>query len=321
LGVFSLLTTGAWAEEKTTLKFAHQLPPAHFLSKAVEGFAQRVMQGTGGGIEFQIYPAAQLYRDKEIVDATRTGGIEMGMVPLMRWASIEPDVQILDLPFLFSSSDTAEKALDGLVGKMIENRMARHRVRLLGLWPYGFMQISNNVRQIRSPGDIKGLKIRSWGGMASKVLKILGASPVTLSASEVYIALSKGTVDGAVSGLSSFRDRKYYEVQKFATVANILYAPGAIFINEKTWNKLTLEQRNVMVEASRWAKSFALKEMILDDDKALKDLRERGMEISVLSPAEIDQWKAVTRPVLDEWMQGQPNEMKELVAWTMELKK
>lgn len=217
--------------EKVTMKLAHGLPVNHHLARGMESFAKKVAEKSQGKIQIDIYPAGQLHNDKSMNEAIMTGGIDLGLNSTAMWASVIPAMEIFDVPFLFPSYDRIKKALDSGVGEKLSKEMEKKGAKALIWADYGFVQFANNKRPIKKPADFKGLKLRGYGELPSETIKALGAAPVTMSSSEVYMAIQRGTIDGQTSGTTAMFDRKMFEVTKYLTITNHAFPEFMVAIN------------------------------------------------------------------------------------------
>ncbi len=176
------------AGKKVEYKLAYALPANHPVAKGVETFIAKVKDKTKGEVVITSFPAGQLYNDKTMNDAIMTGGVDMGLNTVGRWATIIPAMEVFDVPFVFPGYEKVDSAIDGGMGKILEEEMAKKHVKVVYWADYGFVQYANNKKPIKKPEDFKGLKIRGYSELASETIKALGASPVTMGAGEVYMA-------------------------------------------------------------------------------------------------------------------------------------
>ena len=205
------------------LKLAYHLPQDHYLSQGMERFAERVNERSNGSIKITTYPAGQLYTDKSMNDAIMTGGLDMGLNSTAMWTTVVPALNVLDVPFLLNSYEAVGRAMDGSLGRTLTSEMERKGVHPLIWVDYGYVQFCNNQRPLKEPEDFKGLQLRGYGQIPAETIKALGASPVTMSSSEVYMAMQRGTIDGQTSGTTAMYQRKIYEVAKYLTMTNHAY--------------------------------------------------------------------------------------------------
>lgn len=282
---------------KVTLKMAAALPSSHPLVKAMDNFKTKVAEKSKGSIEVTIYPAGQLYNDKNMNDAVISGGVDMGLNTVGRWASIVPAMDVFDVPFLFPDYEKVDKAIDSGLGEKLGNELLKKGVRPLIWADYGFVQFANNLREVRTPEDFAGLKIRGYSKYSSETIKALGASSATMGSSEVYMAIQRGTIDGQTSGTTAMRDRKMYEVHKYLTVTNHASPEFILTINEKTYAKLSDEQKKIINEVSNEVRDQIRANAKAEDLQALEDLKAAGMQVYVVPENEIGAWQEATKGV------------------------
>ena len=292
-------TTAPAAGKKVEYKLAYALPANHPLAKGVESFIAKVKDKTKGEVVITSFPAGQLYNDKTMNDAIMTGGVDMGLNTVGRWATIIPAMEVFDVPFVFPGYEKVDTAIDGGMGKILEEELAKKHVKVVYWADYGFVQYANNKRPIKKPEDFKGLKIRGYSELASETIKALGASPVTMGAGEVYMALQRGTIDGQSSGTSAMRDRKMYEVTKYLTITNHASPEFIIAMNDKSFAKMSEPQQKAFMEAAKEVRDTLRKNAKAEDLKGLEDLKAKGMEVYVVPESEIKNWQAATKPVWD----------------------
>lgn len=284
---------------KVTLKMATALPSSHPLVKGMENFKAKVAEKSKGSLEVVIYPAGQLYNDKNMNDAVVSGGVDMGLNTVGRWASIVPAMDVFDVPFLFPDYEKVDKAIDGGLGDKLGGELLKKGVRPLIWADYGFVQFANNLREVKTPADFAGLKIRGYSKYSSETIKALGASSATMGSSEVYMAIQRGTIDGQSSGTTAMRDRKMYEVHKYLTITNHASPEFILAMNEKSYGKLSDEQKKVLNEAANEVRDELRKNAKAEDLQALEDLKKAGMQVYVVPENEIGAWREATKGVWD----------------------
>lgn len=301
------------ANQKVTLKLAAALPQSHPLVKAMQNLKEKAAQKSNGSIDITIYPAGQLFNDKNMNDALMSGGIDMGLNTVGRWASIVPAMDVFDVPFLFPGYEKVDKAIDNGLGQKLGEQLEKKGVRPL-LWAdYGFVQYGNNQKTIKVPSDFAGLKIRGYSKYSAETIKALGASSVTMGSGEVYMAIQRGTIDGQSSGTTAMRDRKMYEVHKYITITNHASPEFIVAINDKSFNKLSADQQKALNEAAKEVQADIRANAKKEDLKALEDLKAKGAEVYVVPEAELKQWQEATKPVWDKFIKENGKIGQELI--------
>ena len=287
------------ADQKVTLKMATALPSSHPLVKAMDVLKDKANKKSKGSVTIQIYPAGQLYNDKNMNDAIISGGIDMGLNTVGRWATIVPAMDIFDVPFIFPSYEKVDKAIDSGLGEKLGNELMKKGVRPLIWADYGFVQYANNKKLVKTPADFDGLKIRGYSKYSAETIKAMGASSVTMGSSEVYMGIQRGTIDGQTSGTTAMRDRKMYEVHKYLTVTNHASPEFIVAINEKSYSKLNADQKKALDAAAIEVRDMIRANAKAEDLKALADLKAKGMEVYEVPENELQAWRDATKPVWD----------------------
>ena len=287
------------ADQKVTLKTATALPSSHPLVKAMDVLKNKANEKSKGSVTIQIYPAGQLYNDKNMNDAIISGGIDMGLNTVGRWATIVPAMDIFDVPFIFPSYEKVDKAIDSGLGEKLGGELMKKGVRPLIWADYGFVQYANNKKLVKTPADFDGLKIRGYSKYSAETIKAMGASSVTMGSSEVYMGIQRGTIDGQTSGTTAMRDRKMYEVHKYLTVTNHASPEFIVAINEKSYSKLNADQKKALDAAALEVRDMIRANAKAEDLKALADLKAKGMEVYEVPENELQAWRDATKPVWD----------------------
>ncbi len=282
------------ADQKVTLKMATALPSSHPLVKAMDVLKNKANEKSKGSVTIQIYPAGQLYNDKNMNDAIISGGIDMGLNTVGRWATIVPAMDIFDVPFIFPSYEKVDKAIDSGLGEKLGSELMKKGVRPLIWADYGFVQYANNKKLVKTPADFDGLKIRGYSKYSAETIKAMGASSVTMGSSEVYMGIQRGTIDGQTSGTTAMRDRKMYEVHKYLTVTNHASPEFIVAINEKSYSKLNADQKKALDAAALEVRDMIRANAKAEDLKALADLKAKGMEVYEVPENELQAWRDAT---------------------------
>lgn len=283
--------------EPVTIRLAYNLPASHYIPQEIENFAKIVGERSEGKVTIKTFPAGQLFSDKEMNEAILMGNVEMGLNSNSMWATIVPAMGIFDVPFLFPNYDVAAKAFKGEVGKALSDALEEKGAKVLFWGDYGYTQFANNVKPIKAPEDFKGLKIRAHGEIISETIGAFGGAPVFMGAGEVYMALQRGTIDGASSGTTAMVSRKFYEVSKYLTVNNASFTEFPLVVNLKFWNSLPEPTRKLIQDAASESEDKIRTEAEKQDKDALKELEAKGMIVYNVPAEELPQWKKAAEPV------------------------
>ena len=284
---------------KTTLRMVGFLPISHQLTKTAEIIKEEIEKNSNGEIEIKFYPAQQLYNHKSSVPVLQKGGVDMAMIQLGFWTGVVPSISSLAFLTYYNSFDHFQAVMNGPPGDIFRKDFEElANLKVLGWANYGQLEIASKD-PIKTLADFNGKRIRATGADAALWLQGVGAGPVTMNSGEVYQALQRGTVDGAISGPSSFDQRKWYEVSKYMTDSAI--APvWAYFmvVHIDTWNKLTPEQQKIFIDAHKKAQEFNLSAAAEEDRLAKEKLIGLGMVPNKISTEELAKWREKGMPAL-----------------------
>ncbi len=297
---------------QVTLKLAHLNPqqPYDVASAAMAAvFKNEVESNSNGKIKVEIYPNGVLGKEAETLQQVKAGVVQSFISSSGGMAQFYPLIDVTNMPFAFSSYNVGYKVYDGDFGKAlaadIEKKAGFH---VLGFGESGgFFAITNSKHPIKSPADMKGIKLRTMAlPLHQAIVKALGASPTTIAWAEVYTSLQTGVVDGQMNPISIIVMAKFQEVQKYITLTNHLYAPYVWVINPKFYNGLSSELKAVVDDAARTAivAGRGLSRIIDSTDKGLPTLAEK-MQVYVPSKAELKQFRDATVPAAREFMLAQ----------------
>jgi tripartite ATP-independent transporter DctP family solute receptor len=265
---------------QTKLRFAHTLPPSDTHNAAALRFAELVSARTNGQIVVEVHPAGALGNDPGILQNLRTGALEIGLTGNPFFTAFAPKLNALDLPYLFDDYAHVYRVVDGPVGEKLLAELEANQLKGLAFWEIGFRNLTNSVRPVRLPDDIKGLKIRTTPNPAHvSAFRALGAIPTPMPFPEVYLALQTKAVDGQENPVGLIYASKFHEVQKHMTLSRHAYTVSIVAMNLGRFNALTPEQRSVLVAAAREAAAYQRKLNRDSEGDALAKIRQAGVEV------------------------------------------
>lgn len=241
--LFSLLLLVIWgfvsiaeteAADAKTIKLGFSAGTGTPRDIAAQEFKKIVEEKSGGSIKVDIYPAAQLGNDRDLIEGVKMGTVEMSVSSAGNFGNYEPKMGISALPFLLPTFEKAWAFMDSdIVGKVNEGLITSSNIRVLGHFDNGFRCVTNSVRPINSPKDMEGLLLRTpENPYVMETMKALGANPSPLGFSEVYLALQQHTFDGQENPIPVIYNAKLYEVQDNLAITNHSYDAMPLFINE-----------------------------------------------------------------------------------------
>ncbi len=302
----SLLITSAFALcspafAQTTLKFAHAAPETDLQQNLATFFADEVAKRTDGEVTVQIFPQGQLGNDGAMIDGARSGIIDVVMVGLNNFSGLMPDSAALTLPFMFPDRETAYSVLDGEVGKGVLAKFEDHGLKGLGFPENGYRNMTNSRGPIRTPEDVKGLRMRVNNSKAlNDMFQLLDAQPQQIPVAELYTALETGVVDSQDHPIGVTLSFKFYEVQKYLSLTQHAYAPLAVAMNLSKFDGLTPEQQQIILDVSKEAVDMQRQMSIDSEEKMIADLEAEGMEVN--RDVDAAAFQAVVAPVWDSFI-------------------
>ena len=228
----------ASAAPEYKIKVAYISSESHPTAQAMTGFAKDVDSASKGRIKVELYPNGQLGSDRELCEGVQMGTIQMVVSSTSALAGFDKRIQVLDLPYLFTTRKAAFDAVDGELGKKLNSYLEKKGFLVLGYQENGFRHVTNSKRPIKTPADLKGLKIRTMENpMHIAFFKELGANPTPMSWGELYTALQQGTVDAQENPYAMIDDGKFYEVQKYVSETGHVFSYEILIANKKFMDK------------------------------------------------------------------------------------
>jgi tripartite ATP-independent transporter DctP family solute receptor len=246
----------------------------------VTTFGDEIFKRTNGRYKLQYFPSGALGGEREMLEAVQLGTQDMIITSTGPVGNFVPETRIVDIPYLFRDYDHARKVLDGPIGQEILTKFPAKGLVAISWMENGFRHITNSKRAVKSPDDVKGLKIRT---MENKVhmeaFKAMGALPTPMNMNEVFTALQTGTVDGQENPIPVILANKLYTVQKYLTLDSHVYSPAILIINKGLWDKISDADKAAFKEAAKIALVANRKKVNDDEANGLDVMRKAGTEI------------------------------------------
>ncbi len=278
--VCMVLLSGSAFAKTVEFKFAHSGSLEHQYNIGAEQFKKLVEEKSGGELKVNIFPQAQLGGERDLAEGVRMGTIEMSSVAAGNLAGFVPELQVFGVPFLFQTREQVYSVVDGPVGKDLADIMLAKGFLNLSIWEVGFRNITNDVRPVKTPEDMKGLKIRV---QESKIwiefMKRLGAIPSPIPFGELYTALQQKVVDGQENPVATIYSMKFYEVQKYLSLTGHTYEPALVFANPKWFNGLDPKHQSIIRKAAAEAADYQRKTLAEMDKERFEIIKKAGVEV------------------------------------------
>ncbi len=298
------------ASYKKEYKLSCVVGPKLLWGEGASYFAKLVKERTQGRVNIKVYTAASLMAGKQTNEflILRRGVADFAFASTINWSSTVKQLNLFNLPFFFPDYNALDRVTEGYVGETLKNIIKKKGVTVLAWGENGYREITNSKRAIVTPADLKGLKIRVVGTpIFIDIMKALGANPVNMNWGEAKVAFQQGVVDGQENPVVGIEiPVKIWQFHKYVTLWHYVIDPLMMSVNNKVWSSFTPEDRAIIkqaaVEASYWQKTQVRKGLIPPDLSALDTLKSHGMDVTVLTPAQIAEFKKLTKSIYDKWV-------------------
>ncbi|MBI5580797.1 MAG: TRAP transporter substrate-binding protein DctP [Deltaproteobacteria bacterium] len=305
------------AAQQRILRLAAIQPLDHDLTQACLHMAQLVGERSNGRLKIEVYPAGQLFNDKDMPKALPSGAVDLAQVTTGIWVGLVPALGIIELPFLFKDMDHVTRTFDDPVFRQIlDDEMAKKGIKLLfrQTWGYSFGYASKEP--LHKIEEFKGKRIRAHGEMPAEIIKSLGAAPVFMGTGDVYLGLQRGTIDGVNTAPCLAWDKKYYEViRHFQHLpAADLMSPPIVLMSMKTWNDLAADLQKIIVAAAQDTEAWSLK---LSNERSMqcaKSLQEKKVQVYNVPDEERQRWAKACSHIIKQYVDRNGEVGKKLVA-------
>ncbi len=285
---------------KTVIRVTLQLPETHSLGRNWLAFKKIIEEKSNGELELQLFPSAQLYKDKQVPEAVGSGAIEAGSAFLGRFAGSVPAVEVVNLPFFFRNEAHLRAAVsNGSPMREILDAAVLKETGARVLWwqAFGRNIYLDNGKPIRVPADLKGKKVRTYGKILGWTVEALGGAPVLMSGSKQFLAYQQGAVDVGMTGVSAVKSRKLYEVMKNMTLSYDSAIEFVAIMNNDFFNALSPENQKIIMDAAAVVEKQLRDEVYSGEARIVDDLRSK-MNVVDLTPDERKQWVEATKSVI-----------------------
>jgi TRAP-type transport system periplasmic protein len=272
------------------------------LTKGLYKFGEIVEKETNGSIKVEVYPDGQLGADLSVLNGLKGGTIQGTTMSTGPIATSVDRFNVFDLPFLFKDENTAYKVLDGPIGQDLLGDLPK--VGLIGLnyWENGFRHLTDNKKEVKSPEDIQGLKIRTLeNSLHIDMWKELGAIPTPIPYTELFTALDQKVVDGQENPVGNVTTAKFFEVQKYLTTTGHVYNASVFLLSKKFWDTLSDKEKEVIKKAADEAKDYQRKLNQQESTEALDFLRKKGMVVTELTPEQKQKFVDKLKPIYQKY--------------------
>ena len=267
------------------LKFGHVGKPGSLFAETVENFAKIANAKLGSKAKVTVFGSSQLGNDKAGMQKLKLGTVDMWL-PSSVMASIHDEFGVFDMPFIIKDRNHMMKVEKSVLPKMAKNLEAKTGYQFIGVWENGFRHITNNVRPINVPADLKGIKLRTpkskW---RLKMFQSYGANPTPMAFSEVFTALKTGTMDGQENPYAQIASAKFQEVQKYLSITSHVYTPAYVAVHKDHYSKIPADVRKILEAAAKENQKFVYKRAAELEESLLDVIKKAGVKVNTANNA------------------------------------
>jgi tripartite ATP-independent transporter DctP family solute receptor len=293
----------AWAQTKAVFKASDVQPPGYPTVVATENLGKKLEAATNGRLSVQMFPSMQLGGEKETIEQTQIGAIQMLRVSVGAMGPIVDDINVVNMPFLFKNTAHAQRMMDGLIGQeLLDKVTAAPNAGLVALcWmDSGARSLYNTKKPIKTVEDLKGMKFRVIGNpIFIDMMNALGGNGVAMGYDQVFSALQTGVIDGAENNPPSYVFSNHYTAAKFYSLTEHLIIPEVLVFSKRAWTALSSDDQGLLKKFAREAQMEERELWKKYEQQAMEKAKAAGCEITEI--ADKTPFQNAVKPVWDKY--------------------
>lgn len=297
-------TSAAAAGGEYAMKSGSTTPDTHPYNLGMNRLNELLQEKTNGAVSVDHFGSSQLGGERDLIEGLQLGSVQMCCISTAPLSGFTDSFLVFDLPFIFETSEQARAVMDSDVGTEILNSVEDQGLVGVCWFENGFRNVTNNVRPINTPEDLKGLKIRTMENqMHMAAFQIMGADPTPMAMGEVFTALQQGTIDGEENPVPIVESNKLDEVQKYNSLTGHLFSPAPVFISKDYYDGMPEEYQKAVMEAGKESVEYQREQIDEQTASGIEVMKERtGMETN-----EVDKslFKDATAPLYDQYIKDE----------------
>ena len=276
------------------------LPDTHPYNLGLNKMGDLIKEKTNGAVTLDVFGNSQLGSERDLIEGLQIGSVQVTCISTAPLAGFTDMFLVFDLPFIFETTEQARAVLDSEVGMQILHSVDDQGLVGLAWFENGFRQVTNNVRPITVPDDLKGIKIRTMENqMHMAAFQIMGADPTPMAMGDVFTALQQGTIDAEENPVPNVETNKFYEVQKYISMTGHIFSPTPVFIAKDYYEALPEEYQTAIQEAATEAAPYQREQIDEQNVSGLEELTNDGMEANEPDKAPFQE---ATAPIYDQYI-------------------
>lgn len=289
--------------EPVVIKYAVLDPEDSIVGQGVLKFKETVETQSNGQMKVEIYFNGQLGGERQVVESMPMGVVQMSGVGTQVLSNFDPVFAMTDLPFVFKNKQHYYDAVDGDLGELYKQKANEVGLEMMQITDSGSRIIANNVREIKTPADLKDIKMRvPEAELYSNTFTAWGANVTPLSFTEIYTALQQGAVDGMDCPTELIWALKFMEVQKYLTISNHMETAICIIADKKFYDGLTPEQQTILQDAAKVENAFIREYLVTEEAKYIQEIKDSGKVVTELTQEQRDVFAEASKPVVDAYV-------------------
>jgi len=264
----------------TEVTLGHTLSDSSHYSVGADAFKETLERLSDGEFTVNEHPSGSLGGERAMIEGLQIGTVDVLITSTGPLGNFVPETYVLDLPFLFEDYDQARCVLDGEIGEELLTRMSDHDLVGLAWSENGFRHMTNSLREINTPEDAQGLKVRTMENRVhQEAFRQLGANPTPMAFPELFTALQQGTVDGQENPITVIVATNFWEVQDHLSLTGHVYSPAAVMGSPILLGSLSDEEREWFHQAAQASADATREEVSRLEEEGVALLREKGMTV------------------------------------------
>lgn len=288
------------AAQEYTWSLASVLPESHPVHSALIYFADQVAKETNGKVKVNVYPAGQLGQEKDYIEGIQLGTIDITKVSSAPLGEFSETLQVVSLPFIFRDAEHQHAVLRGPIGKKLMEDLEKDNFKGLAFFDAGFRNVTNKVRPVKVPADLKGLKIRV---MKSEPLidtiNAFGATAVPMGQSEVYVALQQNVIDGWENNEPTVISFNMQEVAKYFSYTRHVSIPDILIMRKDLFDSLPADIQDGIMRAVEQTIPYQSKQWADYVGQATEELKAKGMVFNEVD--DITEFQKIVQPIYEKY--------------------
>nr|WP_115336519.1 TRAP transporter substrate-binding protein [Pannonibacter phragmitetus] len=307
----SVMMTGAATACETTLRSSDTHPDGYPTVEAVKAMGKLLEERTGGKLCIEVFHSAQLGQEKDTIEQTKFGVIDMNRVSMGPFNNLVEETKVVSLPYIFRSVDHMHKVMDGPIGEEILTAFEPHGYVGLAFYDGGSRSFYNAKKPIETIDDLKGMKVRVMqSDIFVDMMSALGANATPMPYGEVYSSIQTGVIDGAENNWPSYESSGHFEVAGYYTLDEHLIVPEVLVMSKASWDKLSAEDQATVRQAAKDSVPM-MREMWQAREKASEE-KVRAAGATVVTDIDKQPFIDAMKPVYEKHVTSE--KLKDLVA-------